>query len=172
MQILILIRLLQHATKVVKCSTFTSRMYATAAKLRKQHHYTRLNQPLRSDLAWWYTFLQHWNGLSILRDTSVNFTPPIFIQIDVSRLWGCGAVYNHFWLQLRWTEKWAHEDIMAKELVPVVLMTAVWRPLLARLQVLLQCDNLSLVTSINKGTAKPPLVMHLLCCLWFFMILP
>ena len=57
---------------------------------------------------------------------------------------------------------------MANELVPVALMMAVWGPLLARQNVLLQCDNLSLVTSINKGTVKPPLVMHLLRNLWFF----
>ena len=57
---------------------------------------------------------------------------------------------------------------MEKELVSVVLMMAVWGPLLARQNVLLQCDNLSLVTSISKGTAKPLLVMHLLRSLWFF----
>ena len=34
--------------------------------------------------------------------------------------------------------------------------------------VLLQCDNLSLMIAINKGSAKAPIVMHLLCCLWFF----
>ena len=57
---------------------------------------------------------------------------------------------------------------MAKELVPVVLSCAVWAPLLAKKNVLLQCDNLSLVTAINKGSAKAPIVMHLLRCLWFF----
>ena len=61
-----------------------------------------------------------------------------------------------------------HQDIMAKELVPVVIMVAVWGPLLAKQSILLQCDNLSLVTSINKGTAKQTLVMHLLRSLWFF----
>jgi len=57
---------------------------------------------------------------------------------------------------------------MAKELVPVILMMAVWSPLLFKQSVLLQCDNVSLVTSINKGTAKPPLVMYLLHSVWFF----
>ena len=57
---------------------------------------------------------------------------------------------------------------MAKELVPVVLLIAVWGPLLYRKHILLQCDNLGLVASINKGTAKPKLVMYLLRCLWYF----
>ena len=110
----------------------------------------------------------HWNGLSILRDPSTAPPTQITIQTDTSGSWGCGAVHGHLWLQLRWSGEWACQDIMAKELVPVVLMMAVSGPLLARQNVLIQCDNLSLVTSIKKGTAKLPLVMHLLCSLWFF----
>jgi len=136
-------------------------MYAAAAKLRKQHYYTRLNRQ--------FSLVVHLSPAleqtSILRDPNVSSTPPLIIQTDASGLWGCGAVYNHHWLQLRWIEEWVHKDIMAKELVPVMLMTTVWGPLLARQQDLLHCDNLSLVTSINKVTAKPSLMMHLLHCL-------
>ena len=58
--------LLQHATKVVKCGRiFTAHTYATAAKLKELHFFTRLNKEFRSDLAWWHAFIQHWNGLSI-----------------------------------------------------------------------------------------------------------
>lgn len=169
-KILSLLGHLQHASKVVRCGrTFTARMYATAAKLKKLHYYTRLNRQFRSDLVWWHTFICHWNGLSILRDPS---SPPpnaaVTIQTDASGSWGCGAVYNHRWLQQKWSEEWVDQDIMAKELVPVVLMVAVWGPQLAKQSVLLQCDNLSLVTSINKGASKQTLVMHLLRTLWFF----
>ena len=48
----IIVGLLQHATKVVKCRrTFTAQMYATAAKLKELHFFTRLNKKFRSDLA-------------------------------------------------------------------------------------------------------------------------
>ena len=168
-KILSLLGHLQHASKVVRCGhIFTARMYATAAKLKKLHFYTRLNRQFRSDLAWWYTFVCHWNGLSILRDPTMVPSTPIAIQTDASGSWSCGAVYNHRWLQLRWSDEWMHQDIMAKELVPVVIMVAVWGPLLVKQSILLQCDNLSLLTSINKGTAKQTLVMHLLRSLWFF----
>jgi len=44
---------------------------------------------------------------------------------------------------------------MAKELAPVILAVAAWGPSLAKQIVLLQYDNLSLVTSVNKsGAAK------------------
>ena len=48
--ILSLVGLLQHATKVVHCgSTFVSRMYSTAAKISKLDFYTRLNKTSTPD---------------------------------------------------------------------------------------------------------------------------
>ena len=76
---------LQHTSKVVRSGcTFTARMYATAAKVKKMHFYTRLNRQFRSDLAWWYTFICHWNGLSLLRDPATVPDTRITIQTDAS----------------------------------------------------------------------------------------
>ena len=57
-EILSLVGLLQHATKVIQCGrTFVARMYATAAKVKQLHYFTRLNKEFRSDIAWWHTFI-------------------------------------------------------------------------------------------------------------------
>ena len=40
---------------------------------------------------------------------------------------------------------------MAKELLPILLSTAVWGPQLQGHQVLYQCDNSSVVAAIKKG---------------------
>ena len=67
-EILSLVGLLQHATKVVQSGrTFVARMYQSAAKLKKLRYFTRLTQSFRSDLYWWHTFIVNWNGLCILR---------------------------------------------------------------------------------------------------------
>ena len=58
---------------------------------------------------------------------------------------------------------------MAKELVPIVFSCAVWGSQLARQSVLFQCDNLSLVTALNKGSCKDKLVMQLLRILTFLL---
>ena len=80
-EILSLVGLLQHATKVVRCGrTFVGRMYAAAAKVKKLHFFTRLNREFRSDLMWWHTFVQAWNGLSILRH-------PYSVSLPASRLY-------------------------------------------------------------------------------------
>ena len=60
-------------------------------------------------------------------------------------------------------------SIMAKELVPITLSCVAWGPKLAKHRVLVQCDNLSLVTAISKGSSRDKEVMRLLRCLWFFV---
>ena len=83
--ILSLVGSLQHAAKVVHCGkAFVSRTYATAAKVKELHFYTRLNVEFRSDLCWWHTFLEDWNGLSLLRWDDHNWTPQHIIQTNAS----------------------------------------------------------------------------------------
>ena len=58
---------------------------------------------------------------------------------------------------------------MAKELVPIILSTAVWGPQLNRSQVCYHCDNSSVIALFSKGSAHDAEVMHLLHCLWFLL---
>ena len=91
-QILSLVGLLQHATKVIRCGrTFVTRLYATAAKIKEMHFYTRLNAEFRCDLMWWHAFIQAWNGLSILHHAPHTESA---IYTDASGNWGCGAIFD------------------------------------------------------------------------------
>ena len=144
--------------------TFVSRMYRLAACLKQLSHFTRLTKGFRSDLRWWHLFATHWNGLSFIQGSIPNH----IITSDASGTWGCGAVFESQWLQLAWSREWTELDIMAKELVPIVLNCAIWGPLLSGSSVEFHCDNSSVVSSITKGSSKEIMVMHLLRCLWFF----
>ena len=94
-EILTLVGLLQHATKVVKLGcTFITRMYATAAKVKKLSYYTRLTKEFRSDLQWWHMFLTKWNGISVLCTLYITCPQDHQIQTDASETWGCGAYFN------------------------------------------------------------------------------
>ena len=168
-EILSLVGLLQHATKVVKPGrTFVARMYSEAARLCHLSFFTRLSKDFRSDLRWWHLFVHTWNGVSFLECSPTPRPPDVFIETDASGSWGCGALFNNLWFQLQWSTEWKPMDIMAKELVPIVLSCAVWGPLLPRKILEFKCDNQGLVDAINKGSSKEPVVMHLLGCLWFF----
>ena len=126
-EILSLVGLLQHATKVVKPGrTFVARMYSEAARLKRLSFFTRLSKAFRSDLRWWHLFIHNWNGVSFLECLSPPLPPDTQIQTDASGTWGCGALFQNFWLQLKWSTEWKRMDIMAKELVPIVLSCAIW----------------------------------------------
>ena len=169
-EILSLVGVLQHAAKVVRCGrSFVSRMYGTAARVKELTFYVRLNKDFKSDLLWWHTFLISWNGLSLLRYIGQGKPPDHLIQTDASGTWGCGEFFEGKWFQYAWCADWLPCNIMAKELVPIILSCGSWGPLLTKKHVLFQCDNSSLVDAIKKGSSKDPLVMHLLRCLWLFV---
>jgi len=62
-------------------------------------------------------------------------------------------------------------DIIAKELLPIVISYAIWGPLLFQKAVEIHCDNMGTVSAINKGSSKDKTGMHLLHYLWFFAAL-
>ena len=94
-------------------------------------------------------FLGCWNGLSLLRSTALPKASDYCIQTDASGSWGCGAYFHGQWFQLQWDTQWKHHHIMVKESLPIVLSAAVWGLQLGRQRVMFQCDNSSVVTSLN-----------------------
>ena len=166
-EILSLVGLLQHATKVVTSGRiFVAQMYSTAAMLRQLTLFTRLNKDFCSDLYWWYTFIGSWNGLNIFCNINLaNFC----IHTDASGSCRCIACWGHRWLQWSSPKEWEPAEIMTKELVLIVMSCAVWGPQIAGHSTLFQCDNLGLIAAISKGSSKDKIVMHLLRSLRFLL---
>ena len=53
--------------------------------------------------------------------------PEVILTSDASSSWGCGAYCcNRQWLQYQWTHLTVGYDITAKELLPIVLVAALW----------------------------------------------
>lgn len=64
-----LIGKLGHACKVVRPGkTFMRHMFELMAGTRQAHHHIRIGTALRSDLRWWATFTEDWNGASLLQE--------------------------------------------------------------------------------------------------------
>ena len=169
-EILSLVGQLQHAGKVVRYGRiFVTRMYITASKVKELDFYTRLNNSFKSDLYWWHNFLKDWTGISILKLADSALPAHATIQMDASGSWGCGAFFNNKWFQVQWPREWQPVNIMAKEMAPILLSCGVWGRLLARERVRFECDNSSVVATIQKGSAKHDAAMHLLRCLWLFV---
>ena len=94
--LLVLIGHLNHASAVVRPGCSFVRQLINASKIpRHQTHRVRLNAGCRADVAWWSTFVQQWNGVSLFLDLASG---PSAI-LDASGLWGCGAytITSHQW---------------------------------------------------------------------------
>ena len=78
-------------------------------------------------------------------------------------------LFNNKWFEWECPEEWHLENIMAKEMTPIILSCGVWGPYLSKLRVQFECDNTSVVAAIKKGSARDDTSMHLLRCLRFFV---
>ena len=119
-----LIGTLSHAATVVPPGrTFLRRMIETMSIPKCQHHHVRLNAEFQSDIQWWACFLPQWNGRAMFPQAQAAHS----CWSDSSGSWGCGAVCTAgHWFQVEWPQSWHRCHIAAKEMVPVVVATAIW----------------------------------------------
>ena len=167
--LLSLIGNLQHASSVVKPGrTFLRRMIDLSKHQVHMDGHLRLNAEFRADLQWWATFLDMWNGVSVI---SALCRRPIDARLisDASGSWGCGAYFGSKWFALAWSScpAWAEVHISVQELLPIVVSCAIWGSDMTGDHIRCLCDNAAVVVMINKHTSKHPVAMHLLRCLFF-----
>ena len=74
----------------------------------------------------------------------------------------------HGWFQVKWPEDWLTVHITAKQLVPVVITTALWGHRWRRSHICFCSDNMATEDLLKKRTSKQSLIMHLLRCLVFY----
>ena len=160
---------LNHACKVVRPGRrFLRGIFGLLSQFRKQNHMIRLNAGFRADLEWWHTFVGAWNGVSMMRREEV-LSPDIHIWSDASGTWGCGALWETQWVQVAWSEwpNFAAASIAAKELLPIIVATAMWGASWRGLTVCCHCDNQSVVAVVRGGYCRDPAMAHMLRCLFF-----
>ena len=159
-----LVGFLQHALKVVPAGRLSiRRIYNLLAQTHnfKRHYSIRLNAECRADIEWWCTFLQAWNGTSMLRPLRLA-DPDADFWSDASGGWGCGAHWQGRWFQVAWQSlPIAAANIAAKELFPIVAAALVWGHEWRGLTVRANCDNSAVVEVINNHSAKDNLLCHL-----------
>lgn len=133
---------------------------------KRHQHFIRLNAAFRSDLSWWHTFLDHWNGVSMFQDASTR-PAEHHLFTDASGTLGCGAWSGQSWFQYLWPEEFTERSIAAKELLPIVLACIVWGGTWQQQSVLAHCDNQAVVDVVNSGYSKDAQLMHSLRSLFF-----
>ena len=165
--LLSLIGSLQHAAKVVRPGrTFLRRLVDLSRIPKALHHWVRLNGEARSDIRWWDTFADTWNGVGLLA-TLGHVQPSIQVQSDAAGSWGCGATWHSKWLHFRWHKEMSDFPIATKEMYPVVLAAFIWGQWWSGQHVLFQVDNNTVAVAVRSGSCRERRVMQLLRALHF-----
>ena len=162
-ELLSLIGLLQHASKVVVPGrTFVRRLIDLSMSASQLHHHIRLSKAARLDLQWWREFLFSWHGRSFLLFPEWQPIPDLHITTDAAGALGYAGILGTHWFALPWPYEIAQLHITFKELFPIAVAFYIWGKLWSRRRVLLFCDNDAVVSIINSGTSKDQAVMFLL----------
>ena len=84
-ELLSLIGKLSHAAKIVAPGRiFLRQMINVAHRVKHLDHWVHLNQEFKSDLAWWYMFIDTWNGLGMMQSVAACWTPSTTFCTDAS----------------------------------------------------------------------------------------
>lgn len=157
---------LAHAAVVIRQGRiFLRSLFSLLARSANPHYRIRLNTAIRADLQWWSCFLHSWNGRSLFPLPH----PTHNVYSDASGSFGCGAFECRTgWFQLQWPPAWLSVSIAPMELAPIVMAAAIWGKSWAGCHIAFHSDNMAVVAVLNKRTAKDPLLIHLLRCLYFY----
>ena len=156
---------LQHAATVVRPGRmFVRRLIELVSTFRNKSHWIRLNESTHSDIYWWHSFIEEWNGISIMPGSQPTVPP---LETDASGGWGCGARWGNKWFQLKWEGQVVEWGIAPKELLPILFALVVWGRRWQGRRITCRCDNIAVVSVVNSGRAKDSILMHLLRCVFF-----
>ena len=159
---------LQHACVVVKPGrSFLCGLFELQAATKKPHHHIPLRGAVRSDIAWWDTFLESWNGVAIIPPT-MPVAQPHQVYTDAAGSFGCGAIWGRHWFRYMWPPAFQGRPIITQELLPIIMACMIWGPWWANNRVVVHCDNQAAVCVVNVGYSRDKDMMHLMRCLFFY----
>ena len=132
--------------------------WSNAGSAPRFHHHIRLNRAFPPDLQWWKTFIVGWNGVSVWKEQE---KPTIRLVSDASGSWGCGAWSRRLWFKLQWSEAARNLTISVKELLPILIASALWGRHWAEHRMHCLCDNEAVVAVLKSRTSKHPHLMYI-----------
>ena len=152
---------LSWAAGVVKGGrVFLRRIFDKIGTLRHASHRTLLSFTVQKDLLWWHTFLETFNGRSLILDKQ-----PVDCVFTDACNEAAGGSFGSDWFYFNWNQDLpaaVNFHINEKEVLAVVLAAQRWAPLWQDKRVIIYSDNSVTVACLNKGTSKNSVVMKCL----------
>ena len=108
-----------------------------------------------------------WNGCAIIPDPYWSRSPDLALFMYASGTLGYGVYYDGHWIANSWPAILKGCSIQWKELYPIALSCLLWGHLWLGKKILFHCDNQPVVDIWASGTSREPLIMHLVCSIFF-----
>jgi len=123
---------------------------------------TRITDEFMSDIRWWFIYLPHFNGISLISQETWS-SPDEVIASDAC-LVGCGAICGREFFHKEFPENILTKlyHINALELLSLVVAITIWSDKLVGKKVTVLCDNSATVWVINTGKTRDPVMQALL----------
>lgn len=121
-----------------------------------------LTMEIKQDLQWWSNFLEIYNGVSCIPDSSWA-SPDCVFSTDACLVGGggiCGNLFFHCAFPDKIMKAASH--INSLELFTIVLALKLWGQHFKGLKILIFCDNLPSVQALNSGKTKDPFMLQCL----------
>ena len=156
-----LIGYLQFCCKVVKPGrAFLRRLIALTKGCTKPNHHIRLSNESRQDMSMWLTFLNNYNGITMISPDVWLNSETIQLFSDAARSKGYAVILSNAWCADSWSDN-ENYDITILELYPILLAVLIWGEQLRDKNILFFCDNIAVVNILNNQSSKDPLIMKL-----------
>ena len=149
--------------------TFIRRLYDVMIGLKNPNSLVSISNPVVQDLSTWEKFLTLANGKHMMRAIP-NLKPAVFTLTSDSSKDGYGGVFQDMYFQGTFPDSWKSFDIQFLELYPIFLHIKIFHKILAGNKVLVRCDNLPIVHTLNKLSSKNQRVMKLIRAIVLFLM--
>ena len=141
---------------------FMARLLNNLHSFSRSRSSSPISDNMHADTSWWSSFLPLFNGVSLIKASSCDFSD-LHFAMDAS-LTDSGAicldVCFHFQFSRDILTSASH--ISSLELYTIVVAVQLWAPKLRHRKFIVSCDNQAAVTVINSGSTKDYFMQ---CCL-------
>ena len=141
--------------------TFIRRLYDAMCGHNNPNAYIRLRSGCIKDLNVWINFLENFNGKTFFKMLPVFDNNPIQLYSDSSG-YGFGGVFHPWFIQGTFPKSWSKFNIQILELYPIFALLEIFKRKMAGRHVIINCDNIAVVYSLNKLSSKDPVIMYLM----------
>ena len=153
---------LMYSTYVISAGrAFLRRLYSLIGGRAYKNAMIPISLSAKKDLVIWKEFLTRLNFKTVILRQPWILSPDIKFSSDASST-GFGGTYGSSWIQGTWPPSWEGLAIAVKEIYPIHVLIELFGHKVKNNRIIIYCDNIAIVTIVNKLGSRCPYIMAIL----------